>query len=266
MQRVSVGDVEVVALIDMVSPSNAARVYAETADRLGEYQDLLDDAGNVVLTYSCYLLRADGRTVLVDTGNGPESQGKLLDELATAGVRPDEIDVVVFTHLHGDHTGFNLERGSGALTFPKARYLVPREDWDHYRAQQPPPNSFTRDVAPLEALGAMDLIDGDHAISPSLVTLHTPGHTPGHMTVVVASQGQHAYVIGDAFLTPIDVAEPDWVTTWDWMPVPVRETRRMLISRIQPSNSLVASTHLPGSGLGYFVMSEGRRSWRALEQ
>ena len=168
MQRVSVGDVEVVALIDMVSPSNAARVYAETADRLGEYQDLLDDAGNVVLTYSCYLLRADGRTVLVDTGNGPESQGKLLDELATAGVRPDEIDVVVFTHLHGDHTGFNLERGSGALTFPKARYLVPREDWDHARTQQPPPRSFTRDVAPLEALGAMDPIDGEIACSPSI--------------------------------------------------------------------------------------------------
>ena len=264
MQRVNVGDVEVVALLDMVSPTNAARVYAETADRLGEYQELLDDAGNVVLTYACFLLRADGRTVLVDTGNGPEAPGKLLDELAATGVRPDEVDIVVFTHLHGDHTGFNLERGSGALTFPKARYLVPREDWDHYRGQQPPPRSFTRDVAPLESLGALDLVDGDHAISPSLVTLHTPGHTPGHMTVVVASQGQHAYVVGDAFLTPIDVAEPDWVTAWDWMPTPVRETRRMLISRIQPSNALVAASHLPGNGLGHFVMSEGRRTWRGL--
>jgi len=264
MQRVTVGDVEVVALIDLVSPSNAARVYADAVDRLGEYQDLLDEAGNVVLTYACFLLRADGLTVLVDTGNGPESQGKLLDELAATGVRADEVDVVVFTHLHGDHTGFNLKRGSGALTFPKARYLVPREDWEHYRTQQPPPSSFTRDVAPLEALGALDLIDGDHTIAPSVVTLHTPGHTPGHMTVVVASQGQHAYVVGDAFLTPIDVAEPDWVTTWDWMPIPVRETRRMLISRIQPSNSLVAASHLPGSGLGHFVMSEGRRTWRGL--
>jgi glyoxylase-like metal-dependent hydrolase (beta-lactamase superfamily II) len=263
MQRVTVGNVEVIALIDMVSPSSAARVYAETADRLGEYQDLLDASGNVVLTFACFLLRADGRTVLVDTGNGPEAQGKLMEELAAAGVRPDEVDAVVFTHLHGDHTGWNLDRASGAPIFSKARYLVPRGDWDHYRAQNPPPKSFTRDIAPLEALGNLDLIDGEHEISASLVTLHTPGHTPGHLTVVVASQGQHAYVIGDAFLTPIDVAEPDWVTTWDWLPAPVRETRRMLISRIEHANPLVAASHLP-DGLGHFVRSEGRRTWRAL--
>jgi glyoxylase-like metal-dependent hydrolase (beta-lactamase superfamily II) len=264
MQRTTVGNVEVIALIDMVSPSSAARVYAETADRLGEYQDLLDASGNVVLTFAAFLLRADGRTVLVDTGNGPEAQGQLLQELAAAGVRPDEVDAVLFTHLHGDHTGFNLDRASGALTFPKARYLVPRGDWDHYRAQQPPPNSFTRDVAPLEALGALELIEGDHTLSPSLVTLHTPGHTPGHLTVVIASQGHQAYVLGDAFLTPIDVAEPDWITTWDWMAAPVRETRRMLISRIQGANALVAASHLPPTGLGHFVQSEGRRTWRVL--
>ncbi|MSP22176.1 MAG: MBL fold metallo-hydrolase [Dehalococcoidia bacterium] len=263
MQRVTVGNVEITSLIDMASPSSAARVYVENADRLGEYQDLLDAAGNLVLTFASFLLRADGRTVLVDAGNGPEAQGKLMEELAAAGVRPDEIDAVVFTHLHGDHTGWNLDRDTGALRFPKARYLVPRGDWEHYRTQEPPPRSFSRDVAPLEALGVLELIDGEHTISPSLVTLHTPGHTPGHMSVVVTSQGQHAYVIGDAFLTPVDVAEPDWVTTWDWMPAPVRETRQMLLSRIESSNLLVAASHLP-DGLGHFGRSEGRRTWRVL--
>lgn len=263
MQRVTVGNVEVISLIDKVSPSNAARVYAETADRVGEYEELLDSSGNIMLTFAGFVLRADGRTVLVDTGNGPEAEGKLLDELADAGVGREEIDSVVLTHLHGDHTGFILDRDSGKPNFPNARYLVPRGDWEHYRAQQPPAKSFTRDVAPLEALGVLELIDGDHTISPSLVTLHTPGHTPGHMTVVVASAGQHGYILGDAFLTPMDVAEPDWVTTWDWSARPVRETRRMLISRIQPSNSLVAGSHLPG-GLGHFVMSEGRRTWRGI--
>lgn len=264
MRRVTVGNVEIIALIDKVSPSNAARVYSEMAERIGEYQDLLDPAGNIDLSYAAFLLRADGRTILVDNGNGPEANGQLPAELAAAGVRPDEIEAVLFTHLHGDHTGFNLDRETGALRYPNARYLVPKGDWDHYRAQQPPPNSFTRDVVSLEALGALELIEGEHTLSPSLVTLHTPGHTPGHLTVVVASQGQHAYILGDAFLTPIDVAEPDWVTSWDWMPVPVRETRRMLISRIQSSNSLVAASHLP-LGLGHFVMSEGRRTWRVIE-
>ncbi len=263
MQRVTVGNVEVVALIDLVQGYGAERVYAETADRLGEFADLLDE-GTVVLNFASFLLRADGRTVLVDTGNGPEAQGRLLDELAAAGVAPDEVDLVIFTHLHGDHTGWNLDRDTGKPRFARARYLVPRDDWEHYRAQTPPPNSFTRDVAPLEQLGALDLIDGEHTISPSLVTLHTPGHTPGHMTVVISSQGQQGYVLGDAFLTPIDVAEPDWVTTWDWSAVPVRETRRMLLSRIEASNALVAASHLPVPGLGHFVRSEGRRTWRGL--
>ncbi len=264
MERTTVGNVEVIALVDLVQSYGAARVYAETADRLDEYADLLDGAGNVTLNFASFLLRADGRTVLVDTGNGPEAGGKLLEELAAAGVREDEVDTVIFTHLHGDHTGWNLVRDSGAVRFPNARYLVPRGDWEHYAAQVPPPNSFARDVAPLERLGALELIDGEHAISPSLVTLHTPGHTPGHMSVVVSSLRQHAYVIGDAFLTPIDVAEPDWVTSWDWSATPVRETRRMLLSRIEPSNALVAASHLPVPGLGHFVRSEGRRAWRAI--
>ncbi len=261
MQRVTVGNVEVVALVDMVQGYSADRVYAETAHRLGEFADSLED-GRVVLNFASFLLRADGRTILVDAGNGPEAQGRLLEELSAAGVRPDEIDAVLFTHLHGDHTGWNLDRETGTPRFPNARYLVPRGDWEHYRAQTPPPGSFMRDVAPLESLGVLDLIDSEHTLSPSLVTLHTPGHTPGHMAVAISSEGQQAYVIGDAFLTPIDVAEPDWITTWDWSAAPVRETRRMLLSRIEASNALVAASHLPVPGLGHFVRSEGRRTWR----
>ncbi len=264
MQRIMVGAIEVIGLLDMVKSYGAASVYAEVADRLGEYRDLLDEEGKVELSFASFLLRGDGRTILVDAGNGPEASGQLLEELAAAGVPLEDIDTVLFTHLHGDHTGWNLDRDTGALRFPRARYLVPRGDWEHYRAQQPPPNSFTRDVLPLEALSALELIDGDLELTPSLVTLHTPGHTPGHMSVVISSQGQQAYVIGDAFLTPIDVAEPDWVTSWDWSATPMRETRRMLLSRIEHSNSLVAASHLPAGGLGHFVRSEGRRSWRAL--
>ena len=264
MQRVTVGNVEIVALIDGAAPSAATDVYAEAGEALDAYQDLLDESGNLILNFACFLLRADGRTVLVDAGNGPEAQGMLLDELRAAGVAPGDIDTVVFTHLHGDHTGWNLDRDTGAARFPNARYLVPRGDWDHYRAQTPPPVSFTRDVAPLEAMGALHLIEGEHVISPSLVTLHTPGHTPGHMTVVVSSGGEEAYVLGDAFLTTVDVAEPDWVTTWDWAAQPVRETRRLLLERIKASNAIVAASHLSGPGLGRFVMAGKRRTYQFL--
>lgn len=265
MQRIMVGNVEVVALVDMVGAYPATSVYADAGSGLDAYQDLLDASGNVVLSFSSFLLRADGRTVLVDTGNGPEAQGKLMDELQQAGVRPGDIDTVVFTHLHGDHTGWNLLRESGGPRFPSARYLVPRGDWEHYGGQEPPPESFTRDVAPLEGLGALQLIEGEHTISPSLVTLHTPGHTPGHMTVVISSEGAEAYVLGDAFLTPVDVAEPEWVTSWDWAAEPVRSTRRMLLERIESSNALVAASHLTSPGLGRFVMTGRRRTFEVVQ-
>lgn len=264
MQRVIVGDAEVVSLLDGTDSFSAAEVYVEAGDALTGYGDLLDPAGKVTIPFASFLLRADGRTVLVDTGNGPEAQGELLKELRQAGSSVNDVDIVVFTHLHGDHTGWNIERASGAAGFPNARYLVPRGDWDHYRAAEPPPASFTRDVVALEALGVLDLIDDGHVISPSLTTLHTPGHTPGHMTLVLRSNGAEAYVLGDAFLTAVDVAEPDWITTWDWSAPEVRRTRRSLLERVEATDAVVAGSHLPVPGIGHFGMANGRRTFRPL--
>jgi glyoxylase-like metal-dependent hydrolase (beta-lactamase superfamily II) len=259
MQRVRVGDVEVIALFDMASPTNAARVYASAGDALQRYSGYLDAEGQVSLDYYCFLLRADGRTVLVDTGNGPEAQGQFPSELEAAGIKPADIDNVVFTHLHGDHTGYNLDRETGKPLFANARYLVPRGDWDANKAS--PARSFTRDVEPLEALGVLDLFEGERALTPSLITLPTPGHTPGHTAIVVNSGGQQAYIIGDAFLTQIDVEELEWVTTWDADAEDTVRSRRLLADRIEAVDALVGASHLP-SGLGRFVLTEGRRTWR----
>lgn len=264
MQRVIVGDVEIVSLLDGTQIYNAAEVYVEAADALGRHADLLDPPAKVTLAFSSFLLRADGRTVLVDTGNGPEANGALLGELAQAGASPEDIDAVMFTHLHGDHTGWNLVRESGAPRFPNARYLVPRGDWDHYRAAQRPSASFARDVAPLEALGIMDLVDDGHVLCASLSTLHTPGHTPGHMSIVVRSQGAEAYVIGDAFITAVDVAEPDWVTSFDWSAPEVRRTRQLLLERLDGTQTILAASHLPAPGIGRFVTRDDRRAFAPL--
>ena len=264
MRRVIVGNVEIMSLLDGTGSADAKTVYPDAGDALAQYADVLDPAGQVALPFASFLLRDDGQTVLVDTGNGPEADGQLIGELRQAGVRVGDIDAVVFTHLHGDHTGWNIDRGSGHPAFPNARYLVPRGDWEHYQAAEPPPASFVRDVVALDALGVLDLIDDGQAISPSLTTLHTPGHTPGHMTVVVASDGSQAYVVGDAFLTAVDVAEPDWVTTWDWSAPEVRQTRRALLERIAATDAVVAGSHLPTPGIGRFAAADGRRTFRPM--
>jgi glyoxylase-like metal-dependent hydrolase (beta-lactamase superfamily II) len=261
MERVKVGNVEVVSLSDMQQGYAAERVYVSTAERLGPYRGFLDEEGRVVLNFASFLLRGDGRTVLVDAGNGPEREGRLLDELAAAGVSPGEIDSVLFTHLHGDHTGWNLDRATGKPLFANARYLVPRLDWEHYSQQDPAPASFTRDVAPLEELGVLELIDGEMQLSESLTAVPAPGHTPGHTAVAVVSGGAHAIIVGDAFISPIDVAEPDWPSSWDWDGAVTRQTRRTLIDRIQAQQALVGGSHLPEPSLGHFEMVEGRRSW-----
>jgi glyoxylase-like metal-dependent hydrolase (beta-lactamase superfamily II) len=263
--RVNVGDVELVSLLDGTEAYDAAKVYVDAGDALDARSDLLDPPGKVTLPFSSFLLRADGRTVLVDTGNGPEAEGRLLDELREAGARPADVDAVIFTHLHGDHTGWNIERETGAPTFPNARYLVPRGDWEHYRAADPVSRSFARDVAPLEGLGALELIDDGHSIAPSLTTLHTPGHTPGHMSIVVASSGSRAYVIGDAFITAVDVAEPDWATSFDWSAQHVRQTRAQLLGELDGTGVLLAASHLPAPGIGTFVTEGGRRTFRPLQ-
>lgn len=261
MERVMVGAVEVISLSDMQQGYAAERVYVATADRLGPYRHFLDEEGRVVLNFASFLVRGDGQTLLVDAGNGPEREGKLLEELNAAGVAPTEIDSVLFTHLHGDHTGWNLDRATGKPLFSNARYLVPRLDWEYYSEQDPVPSSFTRDVAPLQTLGVLDLIEGERDLSASVTTVPTPGHTPGHTALEIVSEGAHGMVIGDAFLTPIDVAEPDWHTSWDWDGDVTRETRRMLIDRIERQHALIAASHLPEPSLGRFEMVEGRRSW-----
>ena len=179
----------------------------------GPYREAqLDENGEIALPYLLFALRSQGQTIMIDTGMGPgphvsrgNRTGDLINQLKRHGIGPDDVDVVVHTHLHADHVGWNVtyENGQPTATFPKARYLVPRPDWDYFT--QPDilsleRNEHVRDyVVPLEGLGVMDLIDPGHNITSEVSTMHTPGHTPGHICVMINSQGQSGAVVGDVF-------------------------------------------------------------------
>src|SRR5262249_13576866 len=147
-----------------------------------------------------YLIRTDGRTVLVDTGLGPKPAdapetpwGELLHDFEVNGVRPADVDMVVMTHLHRDHVGWNLmaEGDRFVPTFPRARYWMSAKDWESCRQPDVQPTRFPNAptcVWPLEQLGLIEFMKGEQSITRELTAVPTPGHTPGHMSILITSQ------------------------------------------------------------------------------
>jgi glyoxylase-like metal-dependent hydrolase (beta-lactamase superfamily II) len=263
MERRRVGGVDVIALSDNLKTYPAAVVYPTAGDALARFSGYIDSDGGLALNFAAFLVRDGQATVLVDTGWGPELDGRLLAELTEAGVSPNEIDIVTFTHLHGDHTGWNLDRASGLPLFPRARYLVPKLDWDHYAAETPPPDSFTRDVVPLRASGQLELIEGEHRLSPALTTLPTPGHTPGHTSLTIVSAGERGCILGDVVITVVDAEMPSLDNAFDWDHNIARATREATIARLASDGSLVGASHLPVPGFGRFAIARGTSCWNA---
>jgi glyoxylase-like metal-dependent hydrolase (beta-lactamase superfamily II) len=261
VRKAKVGNIDVVALVDSMGAYPHTVVYPEAGDRIETYRHHLDADGNVALTFGSYLLRDGATTVLVDTGWGPERDGRLMAELEEAGVDLASIDFVLFTHLHGDHTGWSIDRKTGSLNFPNATYLVPGGDWAYASKEPSPWASFARDVLPLRETGRLELIDGERSITPAITAVPTPGHTPGHTSATIVSGGERGYILGDVVISPIDLAEPDWPNRFDWDDDIARATRLRVLASVD-DQTLIAASHLPDHGLGNFVMESGRRTWR----
>lgn len=263
MRHVQVGNVDVFALVDNVIPYPATAVYPKATD-LSRFAHYFQPDGGVALNFGSFLLRDGNTLLLVDTGWGPENNGRLLAELAETGIAPADITAVTFTHLHGDHTGWNFDRASGKPLFASATYLVPKADWDHYTSETPQPDSFTRDVQPLQELGRLELISGEHTFSPSLTAVPTPGHTPGHTSVAIASGTERGFILGDVVISPADTEDPQMENSFDWDHEIARETRTKLLERLANDAPLVGASHLPAPGLGHFVRLDNGTSWRPL--
>jgi glyoxylase-like metal-dependent hydrolase (beta-lactamase superfamily II) len=119
-------------------------------------------------------------------------------------------------------------------------------------------------VWPLAELGLVEFMDGEHGLTPSLTALPTPGHTPGHMSLLVTSRGERAMILGDAAHSPVQVHETDWVSRADMDPELTRRTRRALMDRLEHDAIVVAAGHFEAPGFGRIVRLEGRRYWRGL--
>ncbi len=261
--RKTVGNVELVSLTDDHGAGPATVVFpASTMETWrAEYPELLDADKLIHPRYGSVAVRSDGRLIVVDTGGGPPT-GALLDEMKRKGVDREAVDVVVTTHLHPDHVGWNLT--DTRPTFPNARYLVPKKDYDYWTGpgvlEESPHVSDS--VVPLDALGALDLIEGEHSLTSELTTVPTPGHTPGHVSIAIVSAGVHGFILGDVAHSPAQAHYTDWNPAFDVDPDLAQPTRHRIFDRLEEEGSLVSAGHFPEPGFGRFVRSGGRRRWQ----
>jgi glyoxylase-like metal-dependent hydrolase (beta-lactamase superfamily II) len=180
--------------------------------------------------------------------------------------------VVINSHLHADHCGWNTMAGpdgQAVPTFPKARYLIQRGEYEAAMH----PNERTRatylaeNFAPLEAAGQLELIDGEHSVTPEITVIDTRGHTEDHASVVLSSGGETAIYIGDMIQHHVQLERTAWVSSFDLLPLVSMETKRRIVERAVRERALVIAVHEPFPGLGRMTMTEdGKKRWEALDE
>jgi glyoxylase-like metal-dependent hydrolase (beta-lactamase superfamily II) len=222
--------------------------------------------GLLLLSIHALLVEAPGRKMIVDTCIGNDKprgltlnnplQTAFLKDLADAGCPRESIDTVVCTHLHVDHVGWNtmLVDGKWAPTFPKARYLIGRAEYDHWRNHESDAEQvqvMADSVKPIFDAGLADMVETNHRISPEIRLMPTPGHTPGHVSVVIESAGRTAIITGDTIHHPVQMAHPDWATPYDSDRRAAEATRRALLKDWSENPVLVIGTHFAAPTAGH---------------
>jgi glyoxylase-like metal-dependent hydrolase (beta-lactamase superfamily II) len=215
--------------------------------------------GRLRLNVQSWIVETPSHRIIVDTciGNGKANRSvpvwngldkPFLNDLAAAGYPAETIDTVLCTHLHVDHVGWNtkLADGKWVPTFTNARYLFGKTEYDHWAAHSPAGEHravFEDSVQPIVDAGRADLIGSDHRIGDEVSLIATPGHSPGHMSVLITSDGQQALLTGDVAHHPCQMAHLDWSSTADSDPVQSIEARKMLFSRFADTPTLVFGGH-----------------------
>ncbi|KIE26792.1 beta-lactamase [Streptomyces sp. MUSC 125] len=279
--RWNVGDAVVHRVDELVLPPETGPwlIPAATPDLVTQIPWLTpafaDPRGALHLAVHSFAVETGGLRVLVDTGigNGKSRANPAwdnldtpyLDRLAAAGFPPESVDMVILTHLHTDHVGWNTRPsgpGRWEPTFPHARYLVSRIEADYWSSADMDASRrqmLSDSVHPVRESGQLELIDvpADGAdVAPGLRLLPTPGHTPGQVAVHLHSAGHSAVITGDCIHHPVQMARPALCSSVDVDPAQAARTRRSLLARLAGTDTLLLGSHFAPPTAG-FVRSEG---------
>lgn len=284
MLRTRLGEAEVIRIADMegyrtttakTMPGVTPELLAAQAKLLGP--QFIDPATHqILLSFHSYLIRRAGKVVLVDACLGADKErptrpfwhrlkGDFLEQLARIGVRPEDVDAVMCTHLHADHVGWNtrLVNGQWVPTFPNARYIMAEAEyrhWEaHYKNTGPTLNhgSFADSVLPVVDSGQAELVSMDHRVDAGIHLEAAPGHTPGSVLIHVEDQGQHGVMTGDLIHHPLQLACPDVQTTFCEDPPASARTRVALCERYADTGSRIYTAHFPAPSSGR-ILRDGK--------
>lgn len=278
--RWQVGDVRIARVVEMEGPSPGTFLFPDaTPEKLLQHAWLqphfLTGDGRVIASVHAFVVESQGKTIVVDTCVGNDKprdvkawnmrKGRFLEDLAEAGFPRERVTTVVCTHLHVDHVGWNtmMKDGHWVPTFPNARYLIGRREWNYWKEEEGGDKVVRDDsVRPILAAGLADLVSRTHKLTSEVYLEPTPGHTPGHVSVHIASKGAEAVITGDLMHHPVQCAEPAWASHFDVDAGKARVTRRAFLQKYSDGRTLVLGTHFAAPTAGRFAAEGGAFRFR----
>jgi glyoxylase-like metal-dependent hydrolase (beta-lactamase superfamily II) len=256
LRALRVGRHTLYVLDDGTFPFPAHFFFRNVDEAVWRQHIAVDGAGKIPVGHNFGLLETDGDLIVFDTGYGDDTHGGKSGHLVT---------VVVLTHAHGDHIKRStmVEDGRRVPTFARARYLLGRADWEWFsgpgRAAE-----FDEQIVTLERAGRLELVEGERELTRGVRLVPTPGHTPGHTSVVIASNGSTAIFLGDLCHLPIHVEHLDWVSTFDTAPDETPTARARMLAFAVERDAVILCPHAPSPGLGHVRKRENGLRWEPL--
>ena len=273
MQKWRIGDVTVTKIVELEATGGTRFILPDATREAAQpirwmIPHFMDEEGRLKMSIHALVIEASGRRILVDTCLGNDKprnvpnwsmrQGPFLKDLAAAGFPRESIDTIVCTHLHVDHVGWNTMRVDDrwAPTFPNARYLLGRVEFDYWQAQRENASQrivFEDSVQPIFDAGLVDLVETNHRLCDEVSLRPTLGHTPGHVSVRISSRSAEALITGDFVHHPCQLARPDWASAADYDKAHSTRTRREVFAKLAGQPVLVIGTHFSGPTAGHIV-------------
>lgn len=269
--KISIGDFELTAVNDGTYVGDGGAFFGVVPKVLWERKVKPDDLNRIAVSCNSVVIRTGKQTVLIETGIGnklPEKmksfflpQQKLLDNLHRAGVAPEDVDIVINSHLHFDHCGWNTvyKNGVAVATFPKAKYYAPKGEWEHgsLQLERDRVSYISDNYDPLIRSGQMTLLEGDHEILPGISVAVRPGHTRHMWSILLRNGGKTACYISDLIPTTWHL-EPTWVMAYDLFPLESIENRKKYYAEAIPGRWLTMFTHDPNVPWAYVEKRENK--------